>query len=81
MDISNTLGISTREEWYSVKRDDIVKHPGGRSFLKYYDNSLAKALEDIFPQRMWETKKFEKLQDKYWSHLQNQVIIFICLLL
>eukprot|EP01118_Nematostelium_gracile_P006157 TRINITY_DN1979_c0_g1_i3.p1 TRINITY_DN1979_c0_g1~~TRINITY_DN1979_c0_g1_i3.p1 ORF type:complete len:269 (+),score=45.57 TRINITY_DN1979_c0_g1_i3:142-948(+) len=71
--LANQLGLKEREDWYSVKRKDVIKH-GGESLLKtMYNGSLGKALQSVYPDHKWLLWKFdEEVPKKSWSNPQLQ---------
>ncbi len=46
-------GITTSEQWYLVKKEDILKRDGGEQLLKHYCGSIAEALEDAYPGNLY----------------------------
>ena len=45
-----------QRNWESVTTQDLLRNKGGRSVINFYENSLAKALCDIYPGIGLETK-------------------------
>lgn len=47
--ISQQLGVKNMEDWYQIKRDDVILLSGGRHFLSLYDHSLVRSLLCLYP--------------------------------
>jgi hypothetical protein len=54
MDISE----SHLEKWYSVTVLDVAARGGGTMISEFYNNSLAQALEQVYPHHLWESWRF-----------------------
>jgi hypothetical protein len=44
-----------------------------RGILTRYDNSISKALKDVYPCTDWLSWKFDPLPDGYWDRIENQL--------
>eukprot|EP01114_Cavostelium_apophysatum_P008516 TRINITY_DN2104_c1_g2_i1.p1 TRINITY_DN2104_c1_g2~~TRINITY_DN2104_c1_g2_i1.p1 ORF type:complete len:464 (+),score=142.11 TRINITY_DN2104_c1_g2_i1:652-2043(+) len=61
--LSESLGLSSWEDWYQVKVNEIKKHGGG-DLLKLYNNSQFRLFSTIFPSHPWNEQKFHIY---YWK--------------
>jgi hypothetical protein len=53
--------VNLPDGWYSVKTLDIQLNGGGSLLFNTYRNSVATALEKVFPERDWHMWLFEKV--------------------
>jgi hypothetical protein len=60
------LNVRDHEDWYEVKVRQIKEH-GGSGVLKYYNDSLAKALREIYP----GTSCFFSLDSKMFKNIRG----------
>src|SRR5437660_896616 len=51
------LGYVDMDGWYGAKWDDVCKHGGG-GLLAYYNHSLFKALQGVYPEHTWIPWRF-----------------------
>lgn len=58
--------IREYEDWYNVKVAD-VKKSGGANVILHYNNSLVKAILNIYPEYNWQVWKFDQAPSGYWS--------------
>ena len=58
------LEYRVMEDWYNVKKEDILKRGGG-GLLNYYHSSLSVALQNVYPEHIWELQKF-KYKSPLW---------------
>ena len=65
------LGVKTKEDWYSVTKENFIQHYGNTIMAKF-GNSPAAALQDVYPQHHWLPWKFNKLPLGYWEDIRNQ---------
>jgi hypothetical protein len=63
--------FQSQEDWYSVSGNSISKF-GGSGLLLEYSNSLAKALESVYSEFMWDSWKFGNNPHGLWSTLSSQ---------
>eukprot|EP00026_Physarum_polycephalum_P003660 Phypoly_transcript_03673.p1 GENE.Phypoly_transcript_03673~~Phypoly_transcript_03673.p1 ORF type:complete len:675 (+),score=95.36 Phypoly_transcript_03673:213-2237(+) len=63
------------ENWYSVSRQAVLSKPGS-SVLEYYDRSLVKALEDVYPDIGLRREMFAFLHRGYWTESKNRKRFF-----
>jgi hypothetical protein len=69
------LGIRSLRKWYSVDKKLIIEIGGAGLLENYYDNSLVKALKDVFPLHEWHDWMFEhhpKVANEYWDSPSNR---------
>lgn len=67
------LNIEKPEDWYRVKTSDI-RDRGGSAFLRYYGNSLHKAILSVYPSLDLQLWKFGKAPHRFWANEQNSEI-------
>jgi len=71
-----TLGES-QEGYYQMKFSDISEAGGSSLLIDYYDGSLMKALQKIFPECYWQSWKFTgNVVHGFWQDIQNQLEYF-----
>jgi hypothetical protein len=73
--LSESLGIQTQMDWYSVRNDDIVDMKGSR-ILFHFNDSLFQALQSVYPQYEWLPWNFIHATRSFWSKLENQRTFF-----
>eukprot|EP01027_Heterolobosea_sp_BB2_P018918 GEZU01026579.1.p1 GENE.GEZU01026579.1~~GEZU01026579.1.p1 ORF type:complete len:601 (+),score=135.41 GEZU01026579.1:14-1816(+) len=74
--IAEELNVKTLDDFYKISADD-VRSKGGASLLNhYYDGSLEKALQTIYPEHNWDVSKFEKASNDYWKDPKNHRELF-----
>eukprot|EP01121_Diplochlamys_sp_Union-15-3_P014659 TRINITY_DN4702_c0_g1_i2.p1 TRINITY_DN4702_c0_g1~~TRINITY_DN4702_c0_g1_i2.p1 ORF type:complete len:314 (-),score=59.44 TRINITY_DN4702_c0_g1_i2:174-1115(-) len=72
--LGKRMGIKSLEEWYRLKTSDAHQAGGRGLFSHHYDNSLYKAMFDVYPEYRWEFWKFKKMPKKgieYQNEKQN----------
>ena len=66
------MDLQTFEDWYSVKRQDIIQ-TGGTGLLNRYNGYLSNALQHLLdPDLSWQTWKFDYVPKHFWSNPKNQ---------
>src|SRR4051812_9273128 len=65
-DIAKKLELKGYEDWYSLTAADLEEY-GGRNVLKYYADSLPKALTNVFPDYNWRVWKFSQVPKGFWK--------------
>lgn len=84
----NQLGVKKIEDWYRVRAIDIIikggkhlKHrslslmneiSGGGMMQSYYDSSIIKALQDVFPEHQWMQWLFPNCSKRFWMNIRNR---------
>jgi hypothetical protein len=68
--VAKKLGIINTEDWYRVKQSDIHRM-GGDRLLRYYGDSLTKALQTIYPDSNWEMWRFGRSPRGFWDDQNN----------
>lgn len=66
--------ITTFDDWYGVTWHAIKKWDKNQMYpiiRRYYDNSLPKALQVLFPEHEWLPWKFSRTATNYWSSIDN----------
>eukprot|EP00026_Physarum_polycephalum_P003775 Phypoly_transcript_03789.p1 GENE.Phypoly_transcript_03789~~Phypoly_transcript_03789.p1 ORF type:complete len:743 (+),score=94.75 Phypoly_transcript_03789:50-2278(+) len=58
--------------WYNVKRKDIVLEKGGATILTYYGSSLIRCLTDLYPSVHFDEAKFHHKTSQYWHSAANR---------
>eukprot|EP01118_Nematostelium_gracile_P007178 TRINITY_DN2324_c0_g1_i1.p1 TRINITY_DN2324_c0_g1~~TRINITY_DN2324_c0_g1_i1.p1 ORF type:complete len:335 (-),score=63.47 TRINITY_DN2324_c0_g1_i1:40-1044(-) len=83
--IANHLGIKTKEDWYNVVKEDVIKY-GGKDVLRSYDGSFVRTIMSVYPDHDWLVWKFveyvpwgtwrdKQVQKEYMIWLKNELNI------
>jgi hypothetical protein len=73
------LGLKSLEDWYTVHREDVEAKDGGCALLAiYYQNSLQKALMDVFPHHNWQEWRFHRhnVPNDAWLDAEKRIKFF-----
>lgn len=73
--LGKKLGYKNMDDWYNIKKGDIVKNQGG-PLLSKYDKSPSLALLVAYPDHEWIVEKFIQVPKGYWECQQNQKKFF-----
>ncbi len=65
--IGEQLGISTLEDWYTVRVSD-VQRVANAGLLDHHGNSLIKALRHAYPHFTWQPWKFRHVHKGFWDN-------------
>lgn len=57
-DVAVKLNINKVDDWYRVKRSDLLKYKGGASLLTSYNGSIRRALVNVYPNYDWDFSKY-----------------------
>jgi hypothetical protein len=68
--LATQLNVKEMDDWYKVKRTDVIARKGSR-LLSYY-GSFANALQSIYPEHKWEPWMLDKVPPGYWDDIKNQ---------
>jgi hypothetical protein len=85
--ISQRLEVKSQEDWYKIKTSGIhgdnmsitigyvvdIEKLGGTTLLRYYNGSLIKALQTLYPDKEWLFWKFDKVPRNFWESKANQL--------
>lgn len=64
------------EDWYQIKKDDVIGEDSGKSLLLLYDNA-PNAVMHIFEDHPWNPWEFEKLRlNRFWMVQKNRDAYF-----
>jgi hypothetical protein len=64
------LQIQRPEDWYNIAASDITdKNLNG--FLSHHNNSLSKALKNLYPEVNWQPWKFKHSPRGFWNDAGN----------
>ncbi len=55
--VAKSCNISEPEQWNDLTREQLEPLPAMKSFLRHFDNSLAKALLQIYPWMKFRTRQ------------------------
>jgi hypothetical protein len=66
--------FDTPEDWYGLKKTDILDRGGGRLLDDYYNGSIARAICSIYPEFQWQPWRFTNVPSSFWRTLENQKI-------
>ena len=72
--IENTKEAERRKEkdfWYEVPIQQVIDG-GGVALIDRYHGSLAKLLENVYPDYDWDLRRFTKVPRNYWGSIENQ---------
>jgi hypothetical protein len=69
--LGKQLGVSTLDDWYQVRASHLSAKGAGGFLRRYYQDSLLKALEDIYPEKKWEPWRLKKVPHRFWSKEDN----------
>jgi len=69
--LGEKLGVSDKDGWYKVTTKMVVDN-GGSGLLRRYNDSISAMLGAVYPRTEWDSLKFTKAPQKYWSSLTNQ---------
>jgi len=73
--LSKVLNIEKLDQWYSIKRNDILRNHG-KTFLEYYDRSLQNALSELYPEHSWKPWLFSHAKLGFWKEKSNRKSFF-----
>ena len=65
------LEIQSLEDWYKITSKSIIDF-GGKSLLKFYNDSPIKLITTLFPNHNWLPWKFSQVPKGFWSQIENQ---------
>jgi hypothetical protein len=68
--IAKDLGVGERSDWYHINTRDVIAKGGG-GLLHRFDNSLAAALESVYPDFRWQLWRFPQVPDGFWDRAEN----------
>jgi len=71
-EIRKDLNFNSMEDWYKVKRVELVKRGANNILENYYSKSIRRALRTIYPEYNWIETKFLHVSKNYWKDLENQ---------
>jgi hypothetical protein len=57
--LGESLDVQYQEDWYKIKRSNVIEGGGGPLLDRYYDRSIIKALRCIYPDANWQPWRFE----------------------
>eukprot|EP01114_Cavostelium_apophysatum_P005030 TRINITY_DN1558_c0_g1_i1.p1 TRINITY_DN1558_c0_g1~~TRINITY_DN1558_c0_g1_i1.p1 ORF type:complete len:545 (+),score=133.12 TRINITY_DN1558_c0_g1_i1:262-1896(+) len=69
--IASKLGYTKWEDWYEVRKSDIVNH-GGSGILDEHGSSISKTLMAVYPEHNWLLHRFRHVPAGYWKDVKNQ---------
>src|SRR5437588_600593 len=71
--LATGFNITEQKHWYKKTVEDM----GGDKLLpNYYNGSLQRALETIYPEYNWNTWEFGFVQKRFWNSILNQRFYF-----
>lgn len=71
-ELCQKFNIKHFDEWYQIRLDQVQTNGGKKILDQFYDNSLIKALESIYPEREWHPWKFQQVSKGFWDNTNNQ---------
>eukprot|EP01118_Nematostelium_gracile_P020549 TRINITY_DN9997_c0_g1_i1.p1 TRINITY_DN9997_c0_g1~~TRINITY_DN9997_c0_g1_i1.p1 ORF type:complete len:135 (-),score=28.96 TRINITY_DN9997_c0_g1_i1:285-635(-) len=78
--LANTLGLKDKEDWYKIKKEDVIKHGGEKILQKEFGGSVKMALETIYPNHKWLPWNFEDVAPKgMWNNpvIQREMMDYL----
>jgi hypothetical protein len=70
--LTQKLKINTSDDWYQLTVKDIHNHGGLGLLNGYYEGSLHKALEVLYPEIPWEFEFTQRRTKEFWNSVENQ---------
>eukprot|EP00026_Physarum_polycephalum_P001689 Phypoly_transcript_01691.p1 GENE.Phypoly_transcript_01691~~Phypoly_transcript_01691.p1 ORF type:complete len:1022 (+),score=174.74 Phypoly_transcript_01691:50-3115(+) len=64
------------ENWYTISKEDVLRHEKGKAMLAFYNNSQIKPIIHAFPELHFSPLKFAVVPQKYWSDPKNRKAFF-----
>lgn len=64
-------GISNLRDWYHVDHEFVSTCGGSYMLARYYNDSLAAALTDVYPEHTWHPWMFKQAPRRFWSDSTN----------
>jgi hypothetical protein len=68
--IGKHLGVKELDDWYKFSGTEIAKK--ATFIYTYYNRSLLKTLQSIYPEHNWDPSKFVRVPADYWNDDNNQ---------
>lgn len=65
--IFHDMGFKTMDDWYKVRKEDIVSRHGAGLLMHRYGNCFPLALASIYPDHEWQSWRWPKMPPLYWS--------------
>lgn len=65
--LEKELNITTKDDWYKMSVNDVVRVSGSAMLSNFYGNSLVKALQTVYPQHKWQLWRFVAVPYRVWS--------------
>ncbi len=66
------IDFHSLDDWYTLSRDHpLLDHCALHKVLRWYNNSLAKALKSVYPEHRWENSRLNKPRG-FWANIANQ---------
>lgn len=70
--LSARIGIQKPEDWYRVTRRQVRANGGSGLLMQMYQDSVARAVMDVFPEHAWQFWRFQKVPRGFWENLDHQ---------
>ena len=67
--------LKSFEDWYYVKQQMVLDN-GGLRFLTPYNNSLTKALIEVYPEHDWDFVTRKRAPSLYYAKMENRRTLF-----
>ena len=65
------MGIESKEDWYGVRKRDVVALGGGGMLANYYNDSVLGALRELRSRKRWQEWRFHSVPQKFWLSADN----------
>jgi hypothetical protein len=70
---ASKLAINQPHDWTTVTCKDVHQLLHGKEMMDYYGDSILEALQDVYPDHVWQPWKFGGCPQHYWDDPENQV--------
>eukprot|EP01114_Cavostelium_apophysatum_P022031 TRINITY_DN7837_c0_g1_i1.p1 TRINITY_DN7837_c0_g1~~TRINITY_DN7837_c0_g1_i1.p1 ORF type:complete len:347 (+),score=67.43 TRINITY_DN7837_c0_g1_i1:74-1114(+) len=64
---SKKLGLQTWQDWYKIKREQVIELGGGHMIFEYYNGSLSRALAALYSEHPWHPWLFDHVPPGFWN--------------
>ena len=71
--LGETLGYTTKEDWYKVTVKDLDDNYGASLLRKYYNSTTSQLVTSLYPEYEWLFWKFTSAPKNFWDSKENQL--------
>eukprot|EP01122_Echinamoeba_exundans_P003379 TRINITY_DN13490_c0_g1_i1.p1 TRINITY_DN13490_c0_g1~~TRINITY_DN13490_c0_g1_i1.p1 ORF type:complete len:813 (-),score=56.65 TRINITY_DN13490_c0_g1_i1:127-2565(-) len=69
--LAKELHLASMEDWYRVKKEDVISHNGAGLLVHRYANCVSLALADVFRDHEWQSWRWNRTPPLYWSTVSD----------